>query len=100
MASSPPSFMTPRIAETEAGAISYLEHGSGPVLLLLHGIGSAARSWRNQLEQLGTRFRVIAWDAPGYGRSAALAPETPDAGDYAGALGAFIGALRITRCHL
>jgi len=100
MASEPPAFMRPRILRSDAGEISYLENGAGPVLLLLHGIGSGARSWRNQLATLADRFRVIAWDAPGYGSSQSLAPATPDAGDYARALAAFLAALGIVRCHL
>ena len=45
--------------------------GNGPeVLLLLHGIGSNSRSFRQQLAGLSDAYSVIAWDAPGYGRSA------------------------------
>jgi pimeloyl-ACP methyl ester carboxylesterase len=44
--------------------------GSGPALLLLHGIGSNSRSFRHQLSELSDVYTVIAWDAPGYGRSA------------------------------
>jgi pimeloyl-ACP methyl ester carboxylesterase len=79
---------------------SYLEAGSGPPLVLLHGIGSAATSFRYQLEALSTRFRVAAWDAPGYGASTRLAIEHPDASDYAAALDAWLAALGIDRCHL
>ena len=43
--------------------------GGGPPLLLLHGIGSNSRSFRHQLTVLCDAFDVIAWDAPGYGRS-------------------------------
>jgi 3-oxoadipate enol-lactonase len=44
--------------------------GSGPeALLLLHGIGSNSRSFRHQLAGLSDTYAVIAWDAPGYGRS-------------------------------
>ncbi len=43
-------------------------HGS-PALVCLHGISSNSRSWRHQLAGLSQRFRVIAWDAPGYGQS-------------------------------
>jgi 3-oxoadipate enol-lactonase len=43
--------------------------GSGPALLLLHGIGSNSRSFRHQLADLADAFTVVAWDAPGYGHS-------------------------------
>jgi|HubBroStandDraft_4_1064222.scaffolds.fasta_scaffold31212_2 pimeloyl-ACP methyl ester carboxylesterase len=81
-------------------AFSFLEAGSGPPLVLLHGIGSAAASFRYQLEALSARFRVVAWDSPGYGASTPLAIEHPDTSDYAAALDAWLGALGIDRCHL
>jgi pimeloyl-ACP methyl ester carboxylesterase len=49
--------------------IHYERQGSGPVLLLLHGIGSNSRAFRHQLAELSDAWTVIAWDAPGYGRS-------------------------------
>jgi pimeloyl-ACP methyl ester carboxylesterase len=66
----------------------------------LHGIGSAAGSFRYQLEALSAGFRAAAWDAPGYGASTPLAIEHPDASDYAASLDAWLGALGIDRCHL
>ncbi|HEY3893197.1 MAG TPA: alpha/beta hydrolase [Bradyrhizobium sp.] len=41
-------------------------------LVFLHGIGGAARGWRSQLDFFGDRYRAMAWDMPGYGRSAPL----------------------------
>jgi 3-oxoadipate enol-lactonase len=49
--------------------LHYERRGSGPLLLLLHGIGSNSRSFRHQLTDLGDCWSVAAWDAPGYGRS-------------------------------
>ena len=53
--------------------------------VLLHGIGSSSASWLAQLEAASShpRCRVLAWDAPGYGGSAALPMPTPAAADYA-----------------
>jgi pimeloyl-ACP methyl ester carboxylesterase len=45
--------------------IHYERQGSGPVLLLLHGIGSNSRAFRHQLAELSDAWTVIAWDAPG-----------------------------------
>jgi 3-oxoadipate enol-lactonase len=45
------------------------EHGSGPPLLLIQGLGYAIWAWRNQLAPLATRHRVIAFDNRGAGRS-------------------------------
>lgn len=49
--------------------IHYERRGSGPLLLLLHGIGSNSRSFRHQMAELSDSWTVVAWDAPGYGRS-------------------------------
>ncbi|QAU38381.1 alpha/beta fold hydrolase [Bradyrhizobium guangdongense] len=57
-------------------------------LIFLHGIGGAARAWRQQLATFGGRFHAIAWDMPGYGGSAPLASVSIAA--LAGALQQFI----------
>ncbi|UTW10160.1 alpha/beta fold hydrolase [Marinobacterium rhizophilum] len=75
--------------------LAYREAGEGPVLLLLHGISSGSGSWVCQLEALSDRFRVIAWDAPGYGGSDALDTDTPTALDYAAALLELVQALEL-----
>jgi pimeloyl-ACP methyl ester carboxylesterase len=92
--------MTSRTVRAGDAAFSYLEAGSGPAVVLLHGIGSAAASFRYQLEGLSLRFRVVAWDAPGYGASTPLAIEHPDTSDYAASLDAWLGTVGIERCHL
>lgn len=43
--------------------------GCGPVLLLLHGTGSASGSWRGLLPLLARRFTVVVPDLPGHGQS-------------------------------
>ncbi|GAF43531.1 alpha/beta fold hydrolase [Rhodococcus wratislaviensis] len=61
-----------------------VESGSGPALLLLHGIGGSADSFTPQFDELSSSLRLLAWDAPGYGRSED--PGRPfDLDDYADA---------------
>jgi pimeloyl-ACP methyl ester carboxylesterase len=60
--------------------------GTGPVLLLIHGMGGSYENWREVMEPLARRHRVIAPDLPGHGTSA------PGAGDYS--LGALATGLR------
>jgi pimeloyl-ACP methyl ester carboxylesterase len=43
--------------------------GHGPTVLCLHGIGSSSRAFEPQQEELGGTLRLVAWDAPGYGKS-------------------------------
>lgn len=84
--------------------ISYLEKGpvanQGTPLVLLHGIGSAARSFAAQLDGLSSYWRVVAWDAPGYGQSDALPMAHPTAADYAVALEGFLAERGIADFHL
>src|SRR3954453_3253812 len=49
--------------------VAYDRAGSGPPLVLVHGAASDAREWRLQIAGLSDDFTVIAWDAPGAGRS-------------------------------
>ena len=89
-----------RRIEGGGSVFTYREAGAGTPLVLLHGIGSAAGAFDDQLAGLSDRLRVIAWDAPGYGGSTGLAPQSPRAGDYAAALGAMLDAVGIPACHL
>lgn len=43
--------------------------GTGPAVVLLHGIGGHRGQWRRQTRALSDRFGVIAWDARNYGDS-------------------------------
>jgi 3-oxoadipate enol-lactonase len=51
--------------------------GSGPVILMLHGIGGGHRAFAPQVESFASLgYRAVAWDMPGYGRSAPIEPYT------------------------
>lgn len=76
---------------------AYLEAGTGPAVVLLHGIGSRSFSWSTQLERWSGHYRVVAWDAPGYGASDDLPQPEADASDYADAFADFLDALGIER---
>ncbi|VCU68472.1 4,5:9,10-diseco-3-hydroxy-5,9, 17-trioxoandrosta-1(10),2-diene-4-oate hydrolase [Pigmentiphaga humi] len=93
-----------RSVQTPDGAQSYRQAGAqtegGMAIVLLHGIGSGAGSWLHAALALAGRTRVIAWDAPGYGQSAPLAPESPGAEDYALRLHQMLDALGVERCVL
>jgi pimeloyl-ACP methyl ester carboxylesterase len=49
--------------------IAYGEKGTGKPLILLHGLGSWSYNWRHSIEPLSKYFRVICFDAKGYGFS-------------------------------
>jgi pimeloyl-ACP methyl ester carboxylesterase len=66
--------------------VSYYEAGSGPVVLLVHGITSSADAWRGVLPALAEHHTVVAPDLLGHGGSA------KPRGDYS--LGAHASGLR------
>lgn len=83
------------------GGISYVERaGDGPVVVFLHGIGSNAASFARLFDAMPPAYRLIAWNAPGYGGSTPLEADWPVAADYADALAEFLDALGITTCTL
>jgi pimeloyl-ACP methyl ester carboxylesterase len=58
--------------------IHYLEYGSGPPVVLLHGFAGSCEEWRPTVELLGRNgYRAIAVDAVGFGKS-----DKPDDAPY------------------
>src|SRR4051794_36290078 len=57
--------------ELHGQRVSYRVAGSGPALLLLHGIANSSETWARVAPLLSDRFTVIAPDLLGHGESAA-----------------------------
>ena len=55
----------------DGGRLHYIDEGSGPTLLLLHGNPTWSFLYRHIVAALSDRFRVIAPDYPGFGLSTA-----------------------------
>jgi pimeloyl-ACP methyl ester carboxylesterase len=89
-------------ANYQGDRFSYMEMGraDAPVLLLLHGVGANSMHWRHQLAGLSDRYRVIAWNAPGYMFSDAFAKDTPQCKDFADAVADFLAALKIDKVNI
>ena len=56
---------------TRSGEISYIDVGSGPVALFVHGIGTNAHLWRNLVDLVAADRRCVALDLPLHGQSPA-----------------------------
>jgi pimeloyl-ACP methyl ester carboxylesterase len=56
--------------ELDGLVLHYVTEGSGPAVLLVHGLGGFAESWRHNLSALGRQGEVYALDLPGFGQSA------------------------------
>jgi haloalkane dehalogenase len=60
-----------RYADVSAARVHYVDEGSGPPLLLLHGNPTWSFLYRDVILGLRDRFRCIAVDHPGFGLSVA-----------------------------
>ena len=79
--------------------IAYTGAGSGPPLVMLHGAPCDSRTWQWMLPDLSRDHTVLAWDAPGFGKSSDI-DDSWRAPQFADALAAFIAALGLERPHL
>ena len=82
-------------------ALAFTRTGSGPPLVLLHGIGMSRDFWQPVIPQLAERFDVVAIDLPGFGDSAPLPADIePSPAALAAAVAEFIDALGISAPHV
>jgi pimeloyl-ACP methyl ester carboxylesterase len=79
-------FATPCEVELHGHRVSYRSAGSGPVVLLVHGIAGTAEQWADVAPILADGYTVVAPDLLGHGQSA------KPIGDYS--LGAYAVSMR------
>ena len=60
--------------------IAFETRGSGPKLLMVHGLGSSRNAWTPILDDLAKHRELILFDLPGHGAS----PAQPDSGTFTG----------------
>lgn len=85
-------------AELSTTKLAYVDRGTGPAILLVHGFPLDHTMWAAQIESLARRYRVIAPDLRGFGRSP-LGAIDPSQGvsmeQYADDLAELLDALQI-----
>jgi pimeloyl-ACP methyl ester carboxylesterase len=64
----------PAIANRQINSrrVRYLDYGSGPAIVLLHGMAASWHWWLENIPALAQQHRVIAVDLPGFGQSERL----------------------------
>lgn len=79
--------------------IKYVEAGSGPVVVLLHGLGGNSMNWAFNTPALAQKFRVVVPDQVGFGQS-----DKPlvnyRIGTYVDFLDKFLAELKVERATL
>jgi pimeloyl-ACP methyl ester carboxylesterase len=89
-----------RTAATSSGEISYLDIGSGPVALFVHGIATNAYLWRHVMDALSGQRRCIAIDLPLHGQSPVTAEQDLSLAALAASLDDFCDVLGLTGVDL
>jgi len=91
--------ITLRGGEVDGLTLHYVVAGRGPAVVLLHGLGGFAQSWRHTIDALAPRATVFALDLPGFGRSAK--PSTAyRLGYFARALHGFLDAVGVAQASV
>jgi pimeloyl-ACP methyl ester carboxylesterase len=89
----------PRVTLADGTAIAWTELGSGPPLVLLHGLGDSHRTWRRVAPRLGRHFRVLMPDLPGHGLSGR--PDAPYTLEwYARTMASWLDQVGLERAHV
>ncbi|MFF5234353.1 alpha/beta fold hydrolase [Dactylosporangium sp. NPDC000521] len=90
-----------RVHTVQVGAWStrVLEAGTGDPLVLMHGTGGHLEAYARNVPALAERFRVIAYDFPGHGRTT-LTTRDLEIADYTTHLLGLLDTLGIDRAHL
>jgi pimeloyl-ACP methyl ester carboxylesterase len=91
-----------RVHDVKVGRtrISTLTMGSGPDVLLLHGLGATKSSFFDTAAALSRGYRVHALDLPGFGSSSKPATAPYNASYFAEAVLGLMDELALDRAHL
>src|SRR6266404_846808 len=89
-----------RSVQTASGRISYVERGSGPVALFVHGVLLNGHLWRHQLEELSDIRRCIAVDLLAHGETEIAPDQDVSVTANAEMLKQFLDALKINEVDL
>ena len=81
--------------------LNYHRTGSGPTLVLIHGIGHHWQGWEPVLDRLAGERDVIAIDLPGFGESPMPPAGTPaGVGSLTDMVSGFLDDLEVERPHV
>jgi len=85
---------------TRLGAVSTLEAGDGPPVLMLHGLGATKAEFLPTVVHLARDHRVIAMDLPGFGDTDKPFPAPYDPPFFASWAESLLDELEIDRAHV
>lgn len=80
--------------------LAFDRRGSGPSLVLIHGLGSARTVWKLVTPELAKSFDVIAVDLPGHGETPWVPGTAMDPRALGDSVRATLDAIGVKRAHL
>jgi pimeloyl-ACP methyl ester carboxylesterase len=86
--------------ETPNATLSYVDIGSGPTAVFVHGVGTNAYLWRNLIHEVSGARRCVAFDLPLHGRSPARDDQDFRLSALAALIEEFCDALELTEIDL
>ena len=87
-----------RVIEVDANRIHYLDVGSGPAILIVHGLGGQMRHFTyGVVDRLKDRFRVVVMERPGAGYSTRAPGASARLGVQADVVARFVRAIGLER---
>jgi haloalkane dehalogenase len=89
-----------KYVQTPHGRIAYVERGSGPTALLLHGFPLNGFQWRGVIPRLCSRRRCVAPDFMGLGFTQVTKGQSVSPGAQADMLAAFLDTLAIKQVDI
>jgi len=88
---------TGRFIEVDGARLHYLDRGTGPAVVLVHGLGGNLRNFYGLVDKLAASCRVVAVDRPGSGYSTMVSGEHPTLRAQATIIVRFIRKLGLDR---
>lgn len=80
--------------------LAYIDEGKGDnTIIMIHGLGSYIPAWNKNIPELSKKYRVIAVDLPGYGKSSKI-PHNGKMTFYAGVISDFIQKMNLKNVTL
>ena len=89
-----------KFIEVDGFKIRFVQCGSGPDVVLVHGFCESIVTWRLIFNHLAQRYRVTAFDLPGFGFSSKYPDKNYDLDTQADRVSKFLDALTLDHPHL
>jgi pimeloyl-ACP methyl ester carboxylesterase len=88
---------TGRFIEVDGARLHYLDRGTGPVVVIVHGLAGNLRNFYELVDKLAATCRVVVVDRPGSGYSTMMSGEHPALRGQATIIARFLDRLGLDR---